>query len=98
MYREGWPTSLKKGSSPGGLLCRCQALVDGHLDDSFQFCDIEWFLEEIVGACFAGQLGHVAIGAEENDGNIVGARVAFEQAGGFDAAGTGYPVVHQDHI
>ena len=74
------------------------ALADGHLDDPFQFGDVEWFLEEVVGVGFAGELGDVAIGAEEDDGDVLCAGVQFQEAGGFDAAGPGYPVIHDDDV
>src|SRR6185312_41918 len=69
-----------------------------HLNDGLQLGDIERFLQMVVGPGFAGQLGDIGISAEENDGNILCFGGQLEQTGSFDAAGTGYPVVHQDHI
>ena len=74
------------------------ALADGHLDDPFQLGDVERFLEEVVGVCFAGELGDVAVGAEEDDGDVLGFGGEFEEAGCFDAAGSGDPVVHEDDV
>ena len=73
-------------------------LVYSHLHYSFELGDVKRFLKEIVGLGFAGQLGDIAVGAEEYDGNIMCFGGQLECPGSFDATGAGYPVIHEDDI
>jgi hypothetical protein len=73
-YRIGKITPCDRQNASHRIMLARYTLADGDLDDRFQFADIKGLLQEIIGLCIPGELSDIAVGAEEDHGDILQVR------------------------